>query len=71
MPRHFVEGLLRVLFVSLNNALHQLMAHDVLLAKLHSGNPFDTFKNPQRVNQARCGRAGQVDLRHIAGDNHF
>ena len=47
------------------------MAHDIFLVEFHSGYTLYIFQNPYRLYQPRSLRRRQIDLRHIAGNDHF
>ena len=47
------------------------MSHDIFLVVFHSGYTLYIFLNPYRLYQPRSLRRRQIDLRHIAGNDHF
>ena len=59
------------LVVGLDNALHELVAYDVLLVELHAADAFDISQHSHRLDEARSGGRRQVDLRDVARDDHL
>src|SRR6266705_2691764 len=62
-------GLLGVALVRLDDALHELVPDDVLVAEADEGDPVDVAEDVGDRDQARGLLARQVDLRHVAGDD--
>src|SRR5204863_6574859 len=63
------SGLLRMQLVSLDDALDELVADDVLVAETDERDAVDPPEDVLDLNQARCLLARQVDLRDVAGDD--
>src|SRR5262249_51251607 len=57
-------------FIGLDDAGHQVVAHDVLCAQPHEAHAFDAAQRFDRVGHARTLAARQVGLAGIAGDHH-
>ena len=62
-------GLLGVELVRLDDPLHELVPHDVLVAELHELDAVDRAEDVLHLDQPRRLLARQVDLRHVAGDD--
>src|SRR4051812_11909354 len=58
--------LLRVLFVGIDDARDQRVAHHVLRAELGEGNAAHAGEDAPRLDQAAFLAAREVDLRHVA-----
>src|SRR5438105_3883438 len=62
---------LRVLVVGGDDPLHELVAHDVLLAETDELDPFDLLEHVGDHDQPRILLAWEVDLCDISGDDHL
>src|SRR4051812_16502045 len=62
-------GLLRVLFVGLHDALHQLVPDHILVVEADEGDAVDVAEDVLHLDQPGGLLARQVDLRHVAGDD--
>src|SRR5713226_1969210 len=60
-----------ILFIGADNLLHQVVPHNVLLSKLHHGDPVNLAANFQRFDQAGLLSLRQVDLRNVAGNHRL
>src|SRR4030095_12564002 len=58
-----------VRFVRLDDLLHQLVAHDVLVVEPDERDALDVADDLHRFDQARRAAGGQIDLGNVAG-NH-
>src|ERR1700722_4897149 len=59
------------LFVSTDDLLHQIVAHDIFLAELNSADTVDFAANFESFDQARLLSGGQVDLRDVTSDDRL
>src|SRR5215831_17641230 len=64
-------GLLGVLAVGLDDALHELVAHDVLMPEVNECDSVDGGEDLLHLDQPRRLVAGQVDLGHVARDDYL
>src|SRR5437879_8850367 len=62
---------LRVLFVGIDDARHQRMAHDVLRAELREGDAAHAGEDPARLDQPAFLPAPEIDLRDVAVDHRL
>src|SRR6188472_3690729 len=62
-------GLLRVLAVRLDDALHELVPNDVFVAEADERDPVERAENVLHLDQARRLLTRKVDLRDVAGDD--
>ena len=63
--------LLVVALVSLDNALHEIVANDIPFFKFYLADAFHIVEHTQSLHKTRLHGARQVDLSNIAGNNHF
>ena len=59
-----------VVLVSVDDALDQLVAHHIVPVEGHHGDVFDALQDLGHGDEARGAAVRQVDLRHVAGDDH-
>ena len=64
--RHLLLARL-VLFVSVDDALHQMVPHHIALIEVHKRNPIHVAQNIRRFHQPAAPRVGQIDLGDVAG----
>src|ERR1700732_893233 len=55
--------------ISLDDPLHKVVAHNVVLVKIDQRNPFDLSHHINGFKQARPAVARQIDLSDVAGDD--
>src|SRR5262245_51742477 len=67
LQRHLLIA--RSVVISPHDALHQVMAHHVLLGKEVEGEPFHILENIHGLQQPAAPRIRQVDLGDVAGDH--
>src|SRR5690348_15612302 len=60
---------LGVLPVGLDDPLHELVPHDVLVAEADERDPVERAEDVLNVDQARSLITSEVDLRDVAGDD--
>src|SRR5262245_13166843 len=61
----------RVLIVSLDDHLHQLVAHHVLLVEVNEGDALDAADHALGFDQPGLAPRGQINLRHVARNNRL
>ena len=66
---HFKQHIM--FLVGLDDALHELVAHDVLLAELYLAYAFHAIEHLESLYQTRSYAAWQVNLGGVAGDDHL
>src|SRR5262249_16276160 len=64
-------GALLVALIGIDDALHQVMADDVLFGEMREPDPLHAFQNVERVHQTALLGVWQVDLRDVARDHRF
>src|SRR5437016_2527946 len=64
--RHLLLARL-VLFVSVDDALHQMVPHHIALIEVHKRNPIHVAQNIRRFHQPAAPRVGQIELSDSAG----
>src|SRR5688572_20329892 len=62
-------ALVGVRLISLDDHLHQLMAHHVFFVEVNKFNPFYIGQHAFSLDQATSFSGWQVNLRYVAGDN--
>src|SRR5512134_3709182 len=60
-----------VLFVRLHDLLHERVPHDVLLVEVDERDALDVADDLHRFDQAGRASRGQIDLRHVPGDDRL
>src|SRR3990167_1544802 len=69
LTRIIISGALFVAFVSLDDLLHQRVAHDILRREMSKGDSLNTTQDLNRLFQARQLGAPQIDLSNVACDH--
>ena len=57
--------------IRLNDHLHQLMPHNILVGEVYEFDPFEVSQNLFGFLNAAFLAAGKIDLGHVAGDDGF
>src|SRR6266478_302762 len=61
--------LLTVLFIGLDDHLHEFVTHDIFVSEIDKLNPLDVCEYSFSLNQTTAFASRQVNLGHVSGNN--